>query len=77
VSSCLFLVAIPYHCFNDPSSVRIYVTRAQQSMNRFISTRGEKRVYTFEEALFAGYADDGGMLLPQSLPRIDAPTLQR
>lgn len=38
----------------------------------FVSTRDpEKRRFTFRECLFKGYADDGGMFLPASTPRID------
>lgn len=37
---------------------------------RFFSTRGAARAYTFEEALLAGYAEDGGMLMPAEVPRV-------
>ena len=35
------------------------------------------REYSFEEAVLAGWADDGGMLLPTVIPTVDRPTLRR
>ena len=38
---------------------------------RYKSTRGgktQKKYYSFEEALFSGYAPDGGLFVPVSLP---------
>ena len=37
---------------------------------RFISTRGGISGASFEEALLSGYASDGGMFLPESIPRL-------
>ena len=39
---------------------------------RFVSTRGgdSGQTYSFEEAVLAGWADDSGLILPQSLPTI-------
>ena len=44
----------------------------------FCSTRGgrEGRRYGFEEAVRAGWAEDGGMLLPLTMPVVDRATLQ-
>ena len=44
---------------------------------RFVSTRRPKdgKLYTFEEAVLAGWADDGGMILPETLPILDASKL--
>jgi threonine synthase len=39
---------------------------------KYKSTRGGGGEYTFEEALFAGYAPDGGLFVPVSLPCITA-----
>eukprot|EP00536_Pseudo-nitzschia_multiseries_P014018 jgi/Psemu1/213538/e_gw1.647.25.1 len=35
---------------------------------KYISTRDATRTYTFEEALFLGYAPDGGLFVPEQLP---------
>jgi len=38
---------------------------------RYISTRGQAPAASFEEALFAGLASDGGLFVPESWPTID------
>ncbi|KAL3918770.1 MAG: hypothetical protein SGILL_004078 [Bacillariaceae sp.] len=43
---------------------------------RYTSTRGGHSTYTFEEALLSGYSPDGGLFVPESLPEIDAATLE-
>ena len=35
---------------------------------KYTSTRDATQVYTFEEALFSGYAPDGGLFVPTQLP---------
>ena len=43
----------------------------------YTSTRDDSKLYTFEEAICVGYATDGGLFVPQTLPeRIDAATLK-
>lgn len=42
---------------------------------KYISTRGGDRVYTFEQAILSGWADNGGMLLPEHIPVVDQATL--
>ncbi len=42
----------------------------------YLSCRGPSRTYSFEEAVFAGWAEDGGMLMPAHLPRISREALQ-
>ena len=43
---------------------------------KYKSTRdGSSKEYTFEEALFSGYAPDGGLFVPESLPSIAAEDL--
>ncbi|WP_239349931.1 threonine synthase [Snodgrassella communis] len=42
---------------------------------KYISTRGQTVPKTFSQALMAGLADDGGLLLPQKYPQVDAITL--
>lgn len=42
---------------------------------RYISTRGPGTPRAFSEILLEGLAPDGGLYLPQTYPRIDAPTL--
>lgn len=37
---------------------------------------GSVTKYTFEEALMAGYAPDGGMFLPERVPKISKATLR-
>src|SRR5690625_3814598 len=37
---------------------------------RYISTRGEAPVLSFEETMLAGLARDGGLYLPESWPRL-------
>lgn len=43
---------------------------------KYISTRGGVSGLTFEEALYTGYAEDGGILLPETIPVIDKSTLK-
>ena len=43
---------------------------------KYKSTRDGGREYTFEEALFSGYAPDGGLFVPASLPTIDGDDLR-
>jgi threonine synthase len=44
-------------------------------MMKYISTRGQTAPKSFSQALMAGLADDGGLLLPQNYPHVDAITL--
>ena len=37
---------------------------------KYTSTRDATKFYTFEEALFSGYAPDGGLFVPLELPRL-------
>ncbi len=39
---------------------------------KFISTRGEAPVLNFEEAVLAGLASDGGLYVPETLPKFSA-----
>lgn len=39
---------------------------------QYISTRGETEPVGFREALFTGLAPDGGLFMPESIPRLDA-----
>ena len=44
---------------------------------RFVSARrkaDDSRSYSFSEAVLMGYADDGGMLLPETVPVVVEPT---
>ncbi|XP_060084610.1 threonine synthase-like 2 [Ylistrum balloti] len=43
---------------------------------KYCSTRGGVKGLTFEEALYTGYAEDGGILLPENIPSITKSTLQ-
>ena len=44
---------------------------------RYISTRGGVEPLSFSQAVMMGLATDGGLLLPQSIPQVDADTLRR
>lgn len=44
---------------------------------KYSSTRGGVSDVTFEEALFTGYAADGGILLPVSIPTVNKATLEK
>lgn len=37
---------------------------------KYCSTRGGIKDATFEEAVFTGFAKDGGILLPQTIPEV-------
>ncbi|XP_072717689.1 threonine synthase-like 2 [Ciconia boyciana] len=43
----------------------------------YVSTRGGAEAVDFEEALFSGYAPDGGLFMPQHIPSLDGDTLRR
>lgn len=43
---------------------------------KYTSTRDPSKLYSFEEALCSGYAPDGGLFVPESLPEIDSLTLK-
>ena len=42
---------------------------------RYMSTRGQVRDLSFKDAVMMGLANDGGLLLPQEIPAIDAKQL--
>ncbi|WP_260292553.1 threonine synthase [Sedimenticola hydrogenitrophicus] len=44
---------------------------------RYVSTRGGIEPVTFSQAVMMGLATDGGLLLPDAFPQVDAATLQR
>ena len=44
---------------------------------RYVSTRGGAPAIAFEEAMLTGLAPDGGLYVPEVLPRIDEATLVR
>ena len=45
---------------------------------RYLSTQGgaKGKAYTFEEAVLAGWAEDGGMILPETMPAVSEVTLR-
>jgi threonine synthase len=43
---------------------------------KYKSTRGKVSGFSFEESLFSGYADDGGLFVPESIPRLNTAKLQ-
>lgn len=42
----------------------------------YLSTRGKSEARSFTEAVMTGLAEDGGLLLPRAIPRIDRGTLE-
>ena len=42
---------------------------------KYHSTRGGLKNHSFEDALFSGFVSDGGILLPQSYPKLDQRTI--
>ena len=43
---------------------------------KFVSTRGGVRDVSFEEGIFMGYATDGGLLMPELIPKLDIEILK-
>lgn len=43
---------------------------------QYLSTRGQSVVHSFSEAVMTGLAEDGGLLLPRSIPRVDRATFE-
>ncbi|CAM9392283.1 unnamed protein product [Lampetra fluviatilis] len=44
---------------------------------KYVSTRGAAAGSSFREALFSGYAVDGGLFVPEEIPRVSADTLRQ
>lgn len=44
---------------------------------KYISTRGGITPVSYEETLFSGYAPDGGLYMPETIPKLDALTLDQ
>ena len=44
-------------------------------MTRFVSVLGESAPYSFGDAVLAGWASDGGMLWPETIPRVSPATI--
>ena len=42
---------------------------------RYISTRGDAPVLSFDDAMLTGLARDGGLYLPESFPQMSAPEI--
>ena len=45
---------------------------------KYVSCRDQdaKRIYSFEEAIFSGWAEDNGMIMPQVVPKVSRETLR-
>ena len=43
---------------------------------QYLSTRGSSPARSFTEAVMTGLAEDGGLLLPRAVPRIDRDTFE-
>lgn len=44
---------------------------------KYRSTRGKVEAASFEDVLFSGYASDGGLFMPESIPVVDRATLEK
>ncbi|KAL9957648.1 hypothetical protein ACROYT_G034570 [Oculina patagonica] len=44
---------------------------------KYRSTRGKGQAESFEEVLFSGYASDGGLFMPETIPFVDKTTLEK
>ena len=44
---------------------------------KYRSTRGKVEATSFEDVLFSGYAGDGGLFMPESIPVVDSATLEK
>ncbi|XP_064420612.1 threonine synthase-like 2 isoform X2 [Latimeria chalumnae] len=44
---------------------------------KYISTRGEASGIDFEETLFTGFAPDGGLYMPEEIPKLNVDTLRK
>lgn len=44
---------------------------------KYRSTRGKVQSSSFEDVLFSGYASDGGLFMPESIPVVDITTLEK
>ena len=42
---------------------------------KYISTRGRTPAQSFEEVLLTGLAPDGGLFVPESVPKVDRETM--
>ena len=45
-------------------------------MMQYCSTRGEVHGWDFRDVLFSGFAPDGGMFMPESVPVLSSNTLR-
>ena len=43
---------------------------------KYNSTRGGAKGFSFEEALLSGYASDGGLFMPEVIPKVTTSTLK-
>ena len=48
-----------------------------KEMMKYRSTRGKVEATSFEDVLFSGYAGDGGLFMPESIPVVDRATLEK
>ena len=44
---------------------------------KYRSTRGKVEATSFEDVLFSGYAGDGGLFMPESIPVVDRAILEK
>uniref|UniRef100_S4RTP3 Threonine synthase N-terminal domain-containing protein n=1 Tax=Petromyzon marinus TaxID=7757 RepID=S4RTP3_PETMA len=53
------------------------LTNERLRQMKYVSTRGAAAGSSFREALFSGYAVDGGLFVPEEVPRVSADTLRQ
>lgn len=44
---------------------------------KYRSSRGKAQAESFEDVLFSGYASDGGLFMPETIPFVDKTTLEK
>ncbi|XP_069025086.1 threonine synthase-like 2 isoform X1 [Embiotoca jacksoni] len=64
-------------CVMMSQSVYVTLVFAGFCVMRYCSTRGGVRGWDFRDVLFSGYAPDGGMFMPESVPELSPDTLRR
>ena len=66
-------LALFVHINKSPHPVSYF---SSASAMKYLSTRGGVTGLTFEDALLSGYAEDGGILLPEDIPHLSSDTIK-
>lgn len=54
-----------------------FIVFIYKEVMKYRSTRGKVEATSFEDVLFSGYAGDGGLFMPESIPVVDRATLEK